>query len=111
MIVLKHPKAMCKLCQSRDHVFTVPKWFASSLRCLYRADEYPRTYAEIRATLSADVFERNTVKAMFYFIRDLVVCTSLAFIAFQLDKAISMHIVLRGHHNYATIIRYGVWVI
>ena len=67
------------------------------------------TYAQIRAAVSPDVFERNTIKAILYLIRDTILCVSLALTAIYLDNLLSKQYALHDITQAAVALRCAVW--
>ena len=106
---------MCQHCEAKPTVFKVPNWYVSLYTILENVSRDPnrsylsRTYAQIRNAVPAEAFDRSTTKSLLYFLRDVALCSAMAYTAYQLDAVISATQVLRTI-PYATLaLRYSVW--
>ena len=56
-----------------------------------------------------EAFERPTLKSLFYFFRDVAMCSAMAYTAYQLDAIIGATQALRAIPYATTALRYAVW--
>jgi hypothetical protein len=69
-----------------------------------------RSLAEIRAAIPARLFERNTLRATMYLIRDLVMATALGYAALKIDPFFSSAEVMHSLGGVsANVGRWAAW--